>query len=410
MKAENQRNILALAIAQAILGAQMPMYIILGGLVGQSLASNVCYATLPISLLIVGSMVSSPILSNLMQSTTRRLGLVVGNLAGLIGSLTSLLGIFLRSFELFLLGSFVSGAYMASQAFYRFAATDDCEDRFKARAISTVLSGGLIAAILGPSMVKLSLTLNNSVPFLYSYLGVVILNCLGPLILSYIKPIPLSKSFGGNINDNSNKTNLNRPLVTIFKSPVIFVSIICSMIAYGVMNLIMTSSPIAIVGCGFGNNQAANVVSAHALAMFAPSFVTGKLLEKYGEKSIISTGMLLFLLAVLINYNGVNISNFYISLILIGIGWNFSFIGSTSLLTKNHYPSERGKVQGINDFFVFGFVALSSLTSGWLMNCSANSSQLGWEVVNLTATPLVIFALISIICLWISNQSKLRKM
>ncbi len=409
MKAENQRNILALAIAQAILGSQMPMYIILGGLVGQSLASNVCYATLPISLLIVGSMVSSPILSNLMQSTTRRLGLVVGNLAGLIGSLTSLLGVFLGSFELFLLGSFVSGAYMASQAFYRFAATDDCEDRFKARAISTVLSGGLIAAILGPSIVKISLSLNNSVPFLYSYLGIVILNCLGPFILSYIKPIPLSKSSWENINDNSNKTNLNRPLVTIFKSPVIVVSIICSMIAYGVMNLIMTSSPIAIVGCGFGNNQAANVVSAHALAMFAPSFITGKLVEKYGEKSIISTGMLLLLLAVLIAYSGVDISNFYISLILVGVGWNFSFIGSTSLLTKNHYPSERGKVQGINDFFVFGFVALSSVTSGWLMNCSANSSQLGWEVVNLTATPLVIFALISLISLWIANHYKLRK-
>ena len=405
MKQANRRNILALATAQAVLGSQMPMYIILGGLVGQSLASNVCYATLPISLLIVGSMVSAPVLSNLMQSTTRRLGLVVGNLAGLIGSLTSLLGIFLGSFEIFLLGSFVSGAYMASQAFYRFTATDDCEDQFKARAISTVLSGGLIAAILGPSLVKISLNLNNSVPFLYSYLAIVILNCLGPFILSYVKPIPPSKSYQGDINNNK----LNRPLITIFKNPVIFVSISCSMIAYGVMNLIMTSSPIAIVGCGFGTNQAANVVSAHALAMFAPSFITGKLIEKYGEKSIVSTGMILFLLAVLIAYQGVDISNFYISLILIGIGWNFGFIGSTSLLTKNHYPSERGKVQGVNDFFVFGFVALSSVTSGWLMNCSANSSQLGWKVVNLTATPLVIFALISMVCLWIANNSKLRK-
>ena len=406
MKQANRRNILALATAQAVLGSQMPMYIILGGLVGQSLASNVCYATLPISLLIVGSMVSAPVLSNLMQSTTRRLGLVVGNLAGLIGSLTSLLGIFLGSFEIFLLGSFVSGAYMASQAFYRFTATDDCEDQFKARAISTVLSGGLIAAILGPSLVKISLNLNNSVPFLYSYLAIVMLNCLGPFILSHVKPIPPPKSYQGNIKDND---KLNRPLITIFKSPVIFVSICCSMIAYGVMNLIMTSSPIAIVGCGFGTNQAANVVSAHALAMFAPSFITGKLIEKYGEKSIVSTGMILFLLAVLIAYQGVDISNFYISLILIGIGWNFGFIGSTSLLTKNHYPSERGKVQGVNDFFVFGFVALSSVTSGWLMNCSANSSQLGWKVVNLTATPLVIFALISMICLWIANNSKLRK-
>ncbi len=411
LKQANRRNILALATAQAVLGSQMPMYIILGGLVGQSLAGNVCYATLPISLLIVGSMVSSPILSNLMQSTTRRLGLLVGNLAGLIGSMTSFLGIFLNSFELFLLGSFVSGAYMASQAFYRFTATDDCEDRFKARAISTVLSGGLIAAILGPSMVKISLNLNNSVPFLYSYLAIVILNCIGPFILSFVKPIPSSKSTGKDMKDNNElyETNLNRPILTIFKSPVIFVSIICSMIAYGVMNLIMTSSPIAIVGCGFGPNQAANVVSAHALAMFAPSFITGKFIEKYGEKSIISTGMILFLLAVLIAKQGIDIWNFYISLILVGIGWNFGFIGSTSLLTKNHCPSEKGKVQGVNDFFVFGFVALSSVTSGWLMNCSANSSQLGWEVVNLTAAPLVIFALISLICLRIANRSKLQK-
>ena len=407
---ENRRTILALTIAQAVLGSQMPMYIILGGLVGQSLASSACYATLPISLIIIGSMISSPILARLMQSTTRRLGLLIGNLAGLIGSLTSLFGIFIRSFEVFSLGSFISGAYMASQAFYRFTATDNCEDRFKARAISIVLSGGLIAAILGPSLVKVSLSVNNPVPFLYSYFAIVILNCLGPLILSYVKPDTPSKSFEESKDQNliQERLNLNRPLTIIFKSPVIFVSISCSMIAYGAMNLIMTSSPIAIVGCGFGTNQAASIVSAHALAMFAPSFITGKLIEKYGEKSIMFVGMTLFLIAVFIAFQGVNIWNFYFSLILVGIGWNFGFIGSTTLLTKNHYPSERGKVQGINDFFVFGFVALSSITSGWLMNCSASSSQLGWEIINLTTTPLVIFALISIVLLWIANVTKLK--
>ena len=182
------------------------------------------------------------------------------------------------------------------------------------------------------------------------------------------------------------------------------------MIAYGVMNLIMTSSPIAIVGCGYDTNQAASVVSAHALAMFAPSFITGKLIEKYGDRSIILTGMALLLLSVLIAYQGIDIWNFYLSLILIGIGWNFGFIGSTSLLTKNHYPSERGKIQGINDFFVFGLVALSSLTSGWLMNCSTNSPQFGWSIVNFTATPLIIFALITLICFWITDAAKLRNL
>ena len=243
---------------------------------------------------------------------------------------------------------------MASQAFYRFTATDVCENQFKARTISMVLSGGLISAILGPSLIKLSLNIKNPEPFLYSYLAIVILNCLGPFILYFVKLYNSPKSFegGGNKSFIFEMEKSNRSLVVIFKSPAILVSISCSMIAYGVMNLIMTSSPLAIVGCGFGANQAASVVSAHALAMFAPSFITAKLIEKYGEKSIISSGMTLSLLAVIIAYQGINIWNFYAALVFIGIGWNFGFIGSTSLLTKSHYPSERGKFQGINDFFV----------------------------------------------------------
>jgi MFS family permease len=388
----------------------MPMYIILGGLVGQSLSKNICYATLPISLIIVGSMISSPLLSALMQSTTRRLGLFIGNLAGLVGSLISFGAIYIKSFELFLLGSFLSGVFMASQAFYRFAATDNCENEFKARAISIVLSGGLVAAILGPTLIKIFSNIYNPVPFLYSYLAIVVLNCTGPFILVNVQNsslVTLLKS-DEKIASSFKNTEFNRPLITILKSPAILVSINCSMISYGVMNLIMTSSPIAIVGCGFNANQAANVVSAHALAMYAPSFFTGKLIEKYGEKLMIAFGMVLFLLAILIAFQDINIWNFYFALIFIGIGWNFGFIGSTSLLTKNHYPSERGKVQGINDFLVFGFVAISSITSGWLMNCSANTSQLGWKIINLTATPMIILALISIFCLWTLSVIKTR--
>ena len=198
---------------------------------------------------------------------------------------------------------------MASQAFYRFTATDVCEDQFKARAISIVLSGGLIAAILGPSLIKLSLNLYTTDPFLYSYSAIVILNCLGPFILSFVNTQSSSKSAEESKSNDFIKgtEKSNRSSAITFNSPAILVSISCSMIAYGVMNLIMTSSPIAIVGCGFGANLAASVVSAHALAMFAPSFITGKLIEKYGEKSIISSGMTLFLLAVFVAYQGINI-------------------------------------------------------------------------------------------------------
>ena len=210
---------------------------------------------------------------------------------------------------------------MASQAFYRFTATDVCGNQFKARAISIVLSGGLISAILGPSLIKLSLNINNPEPFLYSYLAIVILNCLGPFILYFVKTHNSSKLVEGSGNKNFvvKMEKSNRSLAVIFKSPAILVSISCSMISYGVMNLIMTSSPLAIVGCGFGANQAASVVSAHALAMFAPSFIPGKLIEKYDEESIIFSGMTLFLLAVIIAYQGINIWNFYVSLIFIGI-------------------------------------------------------------------------------------------
>ena len=408
MDKQSKKTIFSLTLAQATLGSQMPMYIILGGLVGQSLSENSCYATLPITLIIIGSMLSSPLLSTLMQATNRRLGLLIGNISGFIGSLISSIAIYFQSFELFLFGSFVSGTYMASQAFYRFAATDYCEDQFKAKAISIVLSGGLIAAILGPTLVKMSMITHNPVPLLYPYLAIVILNCLGPFILFHVRPTSVAKIEKERIESllSTEKMRINRPLLTILKNPTILVSISCSMIAYSVMNLVMTASPIAIVGCGFGTNQAANVVSAHALAMFIPSFFTGKLIEKYGEKLIIGSGMILFLIAIFTAFQGINIWNFYYSLILIGIGWNFGFIGSTSLITKHHYPLERGKVQGLNDFFVFGFVALSSVTSGWLMNCSSNSSQLGWQVINLTVAPLTILGLMLIIFLWAFNEKK----
>ena len=399
------KNALILSIAQAILGSQMPIYIILGGLVGQSLSQNICFSTLPISLLIIGSMTSAPILSKFMQDHGRRTGLILGNIGGLIGSLISLFAIYNQSFSFFMLGSFICGSYMSSQGFYRFAAADTCEQKFKARAISFVLTGGLIAAVLGPSIVKVSLTINNPVPFFYPYMAIVLLNLIGPALFLFLD-IPKTEKPESSVNkfDIVNNKTSNRSLFQMLGNPIIGISILCAMITYGLMNLVMTATPMAIVGCGFTAGDAASVVSAHALAMYLPSFFTGRLIEKIGEKKVILSGMLLLILAVIIALINNSLSNFYLSLILVGLGWNFGFIGSTSLLTKNHSFLEKGKIQGLNDFCIFGFVALASLTSGFLMNCSSSSAELGWQLINLAATPFIALAVFSVLFLYFINR------
>ncbi len=399
------KNAFILSIAQAILGSQMPIYIILGGLVGQSLSKNICFSTLPISLLIIGSMTSAPILSKLMQDHGRRIGLTLGNIGGLIGSLISLVAIYNQSFSFFMLGSFICGIYMSSQGFYRFAAADTCEQKFKARAISFVLTGGLIAAVLGPSIVKISLTIDNPVPFFYPYMAIVFLNLIGPALFMFLD-IPKTEEPESSVNkfDIVNNETSNRSLFQMLENPIIVISILCAMVTYGLMNLVMTATPMAIVGCGFTAGDAASVVSAHALAMYLPSFFTGRLIEKIGEKKVILFGMLLLILSVIIALINNSLSNFYLSLILVGLGWNFGFIGSTSLLTKHHSFVEKGKIQGLNDFCIFGFVAFASLTSGFLMNCSSSSPELGWQLINLAATPFIALAIFSVLFLYLLNR------
>ncbi len=399
------KNALILSIAQAILGSQMPIYIILGGLVGQSLSTNICFSTLPISLLIIGSMISAPILSKIMQDHGRRTGLIIGNIGGLTGSLISLAAIYNQSFSFFMLGSFICGSYMSSQGFYRFAAADTCEQKFKARAISFVLTGGLVAAVFGPSIVKVAISINNPVPFFYPYMAIVLLNLTGPALFMFLD-IPKTKESKDNLKQFNSIINgtSNRALFQMIGNPIIGTSILCAMITYGLMNLVMTATPMAIVGCGFTAGDAASVVSAHALAMYLPSFFTGRLIEKIGEKKVIIFGMLFLSCSVVIAMIDVSLTNFYIALILVGLGWNFGFIGSTSLLTKNHSYLEKEKIQGFNDFCIFGFVALASLSSGYLMNCSSSSTQLGWQLINLSATPLIALAMVCVLFISILNR------
>ncbi len=378
-----KRNVAVLVAAQSILGAQMPMIFIVGGLAGQSLASNPCLATLPISLIVLGSMLAATPVSAIMQRWGRRTGFLVGATAGALGGLIGAYGLYLGSFPIFLLGSLLTGIYMSAHGFYRFAAADTASDEFRPKAISYVMAGGLAAAIIGPQIVKLT-SESYVIPFLGTYIAVIALNLIGSALFFFLDiPTPPKPT------EDAPK---GRSRLELLKTPRIAVAIICAMVSYALMNLVMTSTPLAVVGCGFSANDAADVVTYHVLAMYVPSFFTGHLIARFGVEKIVALGLAILAGAGVVALQGVELENFFIALILLGIGWNFGFIGATSMLAASHEVHERGRMQGLNDLLVFGGVTVASLASGGLMNCSGGSPVEGWTAVNLAMIPLLTLA------------------
>lgn len=394
-----KRNVAVLVAAQAILGAQMPMIFVIGGLAGGMLSPNPCLATLPISFIVFGSMITAPWLSPLMQRNGRRFGFFLGATSGAVGALISAYGLYIGSFYILLLGSLLTGIYMSAQGFYRFAATDTASEAFRPKAISYVMAGGLISAIIGPQLNKL---VQDAfvVPFLGTYLAVAALNLFGMLLFL---ALDLPKGTKGQpIMADAPKSRSRRELL---RDPRIVVAVICGMVAYSLMNLVMTSTPLAVVGCGFTKNNANDIVSAHVLAMFIPSFFTGHLIARFGAEKIIAIGLVILMGAGVVALSGVEIVNFFLALILLGIGWNFGFIGATTMLSAAHAPHERGVVQGMNDMIVFGMVTVASLSSGGLMNCSGGTAVEGWDAVNLAMIPFLILAAGALI--WLRKIEKL---
>ncbi len=378
-----KRNVAVLVAAQAILGAQMPIMFIVGGLAGQSLASNACLATLPISLIVLGSMLAATPISAIMQRWGRRAGFLVGSTAGATGGIIGAYGLYLGSFPVFLVGSFLTGIYMSAHGFYRFAAADTASDAFRPKAISYVMAGGLAAAIIGPQIVKLT-SQAYVIPFLGTYLAVIAINVLGSTLFFFLDiPTPPKPTE----DEPKGRTRLE-----LLKTPRIAVAIICAMVSYALMNLVMTSTPLAVVGCGYTEGDAADIVTSHVLAMYIPSFFTGHLIARFGVEKIVALGLAILGGAGFVALQGVDLGNFFVALILLGIGWNFGFIGATSMLADSHEVHERGRMQGLNDLMVFGGVTFASLASGGLMNCSGGSAVEGWTAVNLAMIPLLTLA------------------
>ncbi|WP_293447556.1 MFS transporter [Planktotalea sp.] len=391
-----RRTVVILVLAQALLGAQMPMLFIIAGLAGQSLASNICFATLPISMIVIGSMCAATPISSVMQRYGRRAGFWIGTFGGAMGGLIGAIALYYASFPLFLVGSFFTGLYMSAQGFYRFAAADTASPEFRPKAISYVMAGGLAAAIIGPQLVKLTAEA-YAIPFIGTYAVVIAINVIGSALFLFIN-IPPPAAPDADAPAAKSRWEL-------IKTPRIAVAMICGMVSYALMNLVMTSTPLAVVGCGYTTNNAADVVSGHVLAMFIPSFFTGHLIARFGVEKIVGMGLIILAAAGIVALNDVELENFFLALILLGIGWNFGFIGATAMLTASHGPQDRGRVQGMNDLFVFGGVTMASLASGGLMNCSGGDPVQGWAAVNLAMIPFLLLAGSALIWLMMRDDS-----
>ncbi|MFC4174880.1 MFS transporter [Microvirga sp. GCM10011540] len=372
-----RRNALVLAFAQALAGASPAIVVSLGGLVGQNLAENKELATLPVSLINLGLALGTIPAAMMMRRYGRRSAYVLAGLIGVIAGSMAAAGIAVASFGLFCLGTFIAGFWGSYTQSYRFAATDTASEAFKPKAISWVMAGGLAAGIIGPQTVIWTRDMIVTAPFAGAFLGQAVLALLSVAVVSFLRPAPVT---------DAPKTG-GRPLSEIMSQPRFIVAVVAGLVSYGLMSFIMTAAPLAMIGCGHSVGAAALGIQWHILGMFGPSFFTGNLIGRFGKGRVTAAGLVLIGLAAVIGLSGITVAHFWVTLILLGIGWNFGFIGATALVTDCYRPEERTKVQAANDFLVFGSVAVASFSSGKLLNAG------GWDNVNWLVFPPVLVAL-----------------
>ncbi|AKR55073.1 MFS transporter [Devosia sp. H5989] len=379
-----KRNILVLAMAQTLGGSSGPIVISLGGLVGQELSTDPAIVTLPVSLYNLGLALGTLPAAFIMRRFGRRSGYLLGAATGLVAGLIAALGIYWASFWVFSLGTFVGGFYASYVQSYRFAAADGVSGPLKGVAISSVMVGGLAAAILGPQLVIWTRESIPDVPYAGSFLSQAALALLAiPVLLLLRSPersgTPQAQKSGG------------RPLSEILRSPRYILAVAAGVVSYGLMTFVMTAAPVAMVHMGHSVGNAALGIQWHVLAMFGPSFITGRLMARFGKERVTALGLAIIGVSAMVALSGTEIVQFWVSLTLLGIGWNFGFLGATAMVTDCHSPEERSKVQGTNDFIVFGIVALASFSSGALLTSS------GWAALNWLVFPAVALILVPLI-------------
>jgi MFS family permease len=371
-----RRNVFLLACCQALLFTNNVTLIALNGLAGFALADNKSLATLPVTAYVVGAAMSTFPASLLMKRVGRRSGFFIGCVFGMAGGAVATLGIALSSFWLLCLGTLILGTYNAFGQYYRFAAADVASPDFKAKAISLVMAGGLVGGIVGPALSRVTRDLVQPT-FFASYASLIGFCLVTMAILSALRiPDPTPEEAHA----------ATRPLKEIMAQPVFVVAVLVGALGYGVMNLLMTSTPLAMGFCGLPYAAAASVISAHVVAMFGPSFFTGSLIQRFGVLNVMMAGVAAMFACVAIALSGQLYMHFWLSLVLLGVGWNFMYVGGTTLLTEAYRPAEKAKAQGANEILVFCTTATSSFTSGVLVNAA------GWNTLNYVALPFLVIA------------------
>ena len=376
-----RRNLTVLILAQSLGAASGPIVISLGGLVGQDLATDPALATLPVSIYNLGLALGTVPAAWIMRQYGRRSGYLLGAMIGVLSGLVAAGAISFGAFIFFCLGTFLAGLYASYVQSYRFAAADGREGADRGRAISWVMVGGLIAAIIGPQLVIATRDAVPGVPFAGSFLSQAARALIAFFVLTRLRGRQPAATAQTSSDDGG------RTVLQLLASPKYMLGVAAGVVSYGLMSFVMTAAPLAMVGCGHSIDHAAWGIQWHVLAMFAPSLVTGKLIARFGREKVTAAGLIIIGISGAVALTGLDLKHFFISLILLGIGWNFGFIGATAMVAAAHTEAERGRAQGLNDFAVFGTVAALSFFSGALMQAS------GWHLINLLMFPFIAIVL-----------------
>jgi MFS family permease len=375
--ARARSNVVRLAAAQALTGANSAVIFATGSIVGATLAPDVAFATVPISMYVVGLAAGTLPTGAISRRYGRRVAFIIGTGCGVATGLLAAFAILHGSLTLFCCATFLGGLYGAVSQSYRFAAADGASAEYRPKAVSWVMAGGVFAGVLGPQLVQWTMDIWSPYLFAFSFVMQAMVAVVAMAVLAGIdapRPAP-SDLHGG------------RPLLRIVRQPRFIAAALCGAIAYPMMNLVMTSAPLAMKMCGLSVSDSNFGIQWHIVAMYGPSFFTGSLIARFGAPRMVAFGLLLEAGAATIGLTGITAIHFWATLMVLGVGWNFSFVGASALVLETHRPQERNKVQAFNDFLVFGMMAVGSFSSGQLL------ANYGWSAVNLVVYPPVLLGL-----------------
>lgn len=380
-RSQSIRNIGLLSAVQALGGSNSSIIMSVAALAAVNFAPDPSAATLPVTAMIVGTALSTSSATMIIYRLGRTRGLMLGAAIGIPASILATLAVLLGQFYLFAAGLFFVGMSGAFLQQVRFAAADSVEPAFKSQAISWVMFGGVAAGFFGPQLSALTRTWIEGAEYAASFMVIGVISLLSVIVLSFTRLAPTVQPGG--------KSATGRPLSVLLRQPDVVLPMVSAALTYALMTLIMVAAPLAMVRlCGHSPSEAAGAIQWHVVAMFAPSFVTGAIIKRLGAPLVTAIGLLMIIACAVIALNGISVSHFTTVLILLGVGWNFGFIGSTAMLAASYRPEEAGRVQAVNEQVVFGASAVASLSSGVLLQ------WLGWEAINTLAIPVATLAIV----------------